>query len=653
MLVRDTCCRSVYCISCAIALFWSFQAPADDLPFLAETTFIEENPIISTASRLPQTVREAPVAVTVIDRQMIEASGAQSLPEVLRLVPGFIVWSPDGHTTSVTNHGLADGLAREIQVLVDGRSVIAPVQGGAPWHTLSVKLEDVDHIEVVRGPNAATFGANSFLGVINIVTKHASQDGGISAVIGAGSRQARKLHLRMGDKHGRLDHRFRIDYRGDDGFEEPDGAQDTDFKRVLDLATRFDYLAQNGDRWELQFGIQANELGAFGEPGPGSIVPPRSVDGVSDFELIRWIRRGTDGAPLSLRFSHDGSRVRDTYVSGPLPFVGPITISEDISQERFSVELEKHIWLSDTLHAVVGGEIREDRIDSDFLFAATGGKVDNSLVSAFGNFEWRASSKWLLQGGAMYEDFDIGGDSVSPRIAVNFFPNDRSAWRISVSKATRAVFPNEEMSSTILGGIFSLFESSGGLEKPEIVSHEIGYLGRVPEWNLSVDARVFHDQVTNLVTLFINNNGIPDLRNSDDATLRGVDFQLTRHFGEADRMILGYAYVEIDSTDRSQFDVKFSESGPRHNLHLLLSKGFSHGWSGSMGYYYWSKTTTLLNTQVPSANRLDLRLAKDFKLGQGTRAQIALVLQNLLDDHVEGPFQDVGRRGFLEFRLRP
>lgn len=642
--------RSFQIVLSLTTLSWVLHVNADDLPFLSETAFVEEDPVIFSASRLPQTLRESPVAVTVIDRQMIEASGAQSLPEVFRLVPGFIVGSVNGNRASVTNHGLADGVAREMQVLVDGVVVYIPGVGGTYWHRLPVKLEDVDHIEVVRGPNAATFGANSFLGVINIITKHASQDEGASVSVGAGSRDARKLHLRFGGTHGRLSHRFRLDHRGDDGFKEPAGSPDTDHKRTVDIGTRFDYLAESGDQWEMQFGLSANQTGTGSTTGLASLYdPPRSFDGFYDYEIVRWSSGRSSTGPVSVRFSRTARKIEDTYLSNPFPIIGAIVLSDDSLTERYSIELEKHLLPSDSLHAVFGGELRQDRIESDFLFAHRGGEVEDNLLSVFGNLEWWVNPQWLVQAGAMYEDFDIGGESLSPRFAVNYLPNDRDAFRVSVSKATRVVFPFEEHSRITFGNLFILLNASGGLEPPEIVSHEIGYVGRIPEWRMAIDARLYYDEVKDLITFFVNDSFLLDLRNSDDATLKGVDFQISRLFGEDDRVILGFSHVDIDSTDQG---AEFSRSGPRNNVHLLLIKQLSHGWTGSMAYYHLSKMQFTDSDKVPPVNRVDLRAARNFSLGGGMRGQFALVLQNVLDDHLDySTGNDVGKRAFLELRL--
>ena len=117
--------------------------------------------------------------MTVIDREMIKASGFRTVPELMRLVPGMYVGFADANRPVVSLHGSADEYAHRMQILIDGRSVYLPPFGGVSWADLPLQIEDIERIEVVRGPSSASHGTNSFYGVINIITRDAlSQIGG-------------------------------------------------------------------------------------------------------------------------------------------------------------------------------------------------------------------------------------------------------------------------------------------------------------------------------------------------------------------------------------------------------------------------------------------------------------------------------------------
>ncbi|MEQ1662721.1 MAG: TonB-dependent receptor plug domain-containing protein, partial [Thiobacillus sp.] len=155
---------------------------------VTEADFLDDLPVVLSASRLSQPVSDAPAAVSVIDQDMIRASGFRDIPDLLRLVPGFSVAYTRDNSWAVGYHGLADAFSRRFQVLVDGRSIYNPAFGSVNWSELPLVIDDIERIEVVRGPNAATYGANAFFAVINIITKHASQTPGVFASLQAGEQ---------------------------------------------------------------------------------------------------------------------------------------------------------------------------------------------------------------------------------------------------------------------------------------------------------------------------------------------------------------------------------------------------------------------------------------------------------------------------------
>ena len=177
-----------------------------------EAAFLSELPVVLSATRLKQSRHETPAAVTVIDRHMIEASGARTLVDVLRLVPGMMTGYATGNHQVVSYHGMADEFARRMQVLVDGRSVYQPDFGGVSWSSLPLALEDIDRIEVIRGPNSVAYGTNSFLGVISIITRHAAEEQGTYTKLTRGSDDIGDALLRHGGRKGHLDYRVTFKY---------------------------------------------------------------------------------------------------------------------------------------------------------------------------------------------------------------------------------------------------------------------------------------------------------------------------------------------------------------------------------------------------------------------------------------------------------
>ena len=173
------------------------SAWAADYP--SEQDYLRELPVVLSASRLSQPISETPNAMTVIDRDMIVASGARNIADVFKLVPSMYVGYENGHTPIVSYRGITDGYARRMQVLVDGRSISLPIFGQVDWAELPVDIGDIDRIEVVRGPSAASHGSNSVQGVINILTRQASGVPGVQASVSKGDAGVSDVSARFGE----------------------------------------------------------------------------------------------------------------------------------------------------------------------------------------------------------------------------------------------------------------------------------------------------------------------------------------------------------------------------------------------------------------------------------------------------------------------
>ncbi len=142
---------------------------------------------ISTVSKTDQKLSQTPSAVFVISQKDIANSGATSIPDLLRMVPGMDVAQIGANTWAISARGLNGRFSNELQVMVDGRSVYTPTFGGVFWDILDMPLEDIDRIEVIRGSASSVWGANAVNGVVNIITKTSAETRGGLVVAGAGN----------------------------------------------------------------------------------------------------------------------------------------------------------------------------------------------------------------------------------------------------------------------------------------------------------------------------------------------------------------------------------------------------------------------------------------------------------------------------------
>ncbi|MDE1545544.1 TonB-dependent receptor plug domain-containing protein [Dechloromonas agitata] len=190
-----------------------------------ENIFFSSLPLVASVSRLPQQLSETPASVTIIDQEMIRASGMRTVEDLLRLVPGFQVTSHNQDPANVVYHGLNTGLSGDeygsrVQVLVDGRSQYSPLfKSGVNWNLLPVALENIERIEVIRGSNTVSYGSNAFMGVVNIITMDPALTKGWQVSANHGNNGIRDEMVRWGESIG--DANVRLTYRSlqDDGFQ--------------------------------------------------------------------------------------------------------------------------------------------------------------------------------------------------------------------------------------------------------------------------------------------------------------------------------------------------------------------------------------------------------------------------------------------------
>ena len=209
-------------------------------------------PQVLTPVRLKQPRTEVPASVTVIDRDLIEATGLRDLPEILRLVPGMAVGARSGWDSVVSYHGTNRRNSRRMQVLIDGRSVYQAGLATIEWSDIPVALEDIERIEVTRGPDTAAYGANAFLGIINIITKHPDDSERLRVKATYGSSATENYYASTSGNIQDSSYRLTLSKRRDNGFDRrDDGTEREDSKDPYFINGR--WLLASSDSWNLGF----------------------------------------------------------------------------------------------------------------------------------------------------------------------------------------------------------------------------------------------------------------------------------------------------------------------------------------------------------------------------------------------------------------
>ena len=322
---------------------------------LTEEDFFAEIPKVITASRLVQPINEAPAALTVIDREMIEASGARNLVDIFRLVPGFIVGNWSGSQQMTAYQGMGSAYVKQLQVLIDGRAMYIPSLGGVPWAEIPLVLSEIKRIEVTRGPNSVNYGSNSFFAVINIITEKASDMSPIEVAYRTGSGNLKDFEVSEAIASDRFSLRATVAHREDEGVLALYDNNDIDI-----LNFRSDYSEEDGDKWSYFVGQST------GNQGRGDYIDPidvdRDVKTVSNYQHIRWQSAATAYGEWIVQGYRTYHEYEDEYTSDPLPgYPNGIEIDQTYASRRYDVEIQNTLSLDHWLRLVWGASYRRTR----------------------------------------------------------------------------------------------------------------------------------------------------------------------------------------------------------------------------------------------------------------------------------------------------
>ena len=606
---------------------------------LSEREFVAEFPTVLSASGLRQDASETPQAITVIDQAMIKASGAREFAELFRLVPGFTVsyvTYVKGLQPIVSYHGLGREFFSRLQVLIDGRSINNSTFGGVDWSDFPFALEDIDHIEVIRGPSNATHGIGAFLATINFITKHALQERGAEASVSAGNDSIRDGAVRFGDGFGQFDYRLVAGHRADGGFTG-----------IVDGRTR-SYATARAD-W--QIGPVDNLLMQVGGTDGSNDVgfrsandPQRTVGLNTAYAQLKWSRSfdADNGWYAQLYYYH----FRLTDVFEPLLFPPAPAIDGGSTARRTDLEVQQNFSTGPNLRWVWGASAREDLTEVPLLSTSISPLYVERL---FGHVEWRASESLLANIGAMVENNSLSGTDVAPQLALNYSPTANQTIRFNLSRALRTptVIENQGKFATGPPGT-PRYGPSGDLLPETILSREISYVAQWPEQHATLDLKLFDDDVDDLIDLIGVRADSPaqafpkNAVNGDEARERGIEGQLTWR-PSADTMLLASAaYLHIRSEDLLD---NYSTSAPRTTAHLLLSHRFADAWDASVSIHQQSGFRAAGASEAQRAfSRVDARIARQFEFAHG-ELEVALSAQNLFDNHyTEYRHDDVAER---------
>lgn len=646
---------------------------------LSEADYLMEMPIVLSVSRLPQRLDETPGAVTILDRDMIRLSGARDVADLLRLVPGFQTsTSFETGAPLASYHGGFDAYSARIQVLVDGRSVYSPyAYGGTATGMQSVALADIERIEVLRGSNSAAYGARAMLGVINIVTRHTTDTLGGRAWLATGENGIRDAQASIGWGQDGAIFRLGLDRRGDDGLSGSNG-----HNLIGRLNFRADLRASARDQVELHAGGLSIDSGEGYLSKPDN--PPRERSFGSGYVQLDWRRSLGADEDLALSLSHTQESVRNSFAYSLLSYknqvaalpaganaaliqlknlVAAIEDSVDIQTNgrasSSALSLQHTMRHGSALRLVLGAELRHEEVVSRALYN-TDAALRTDFTRLFGNAEWRFADNAVLNVGGMYENSNISGDSLAPRLMVNWHIAQGQTLRFGASKAHRPSSTFEKFADTRYSSNGVLLKvtalATGNVQPEDLLVREIGYLGDFPGAGLSLDVRLFQERITGFVrsrmyALPAGNTLLPsrpvDYVNDENFTIKGMEYQLKWRPWRDAQFIFNQAYTDINSIDKGTVlpapkvasSLTYLQKLPGGvDLSLMHQASGPVVLTGSSGIY-------------PAINRTDVRLSLPVQWGS-TRGEVALVVQNLGSPYLDfDQLFTFERRAFVTLQL--
>lgn len=643
-----------------LGLAWLLVAPtvlAQSTAGVSEQDFLDEMPIVLSVSRMPQRLDETPGAVTILDRDFIRSSGARDLPDLLRLVPGFqSSMSFEADAPQVSYHGVFGNYSGRIQVLVDGRSVYSSYFAGsvAPG-LMSVALEDIERIEVLRGANSVAYGARAMLGVVNIVTRHTSASRGASASINQGENGIQDTQLALGWGTDSSGMRFGIDQQGDDGLTGSNG-----HNRVRRVNFRSDWQFSDTTNVAMRTGWM-NIAAGRGFAG-GQAPPLRDTSYDSTYVQIDWSRVLSPDQDLALMFSHNREDYRDlAFKPLPAPFFS-VDLDSSGTASNDSLTAQHTLQLGQDVRMVWGAELRRESVTSQPLYNTTEPRVTD-FTRLFAQTEWRMRPDLLLNAGAMAEHSSASGSSLAPRLMLNWHVTPSQTLRAGMARSYRppSVFEtNGDVRYSAKGQLLQITVLARGTIEPEtVLTRELGYYGSFSWLNSTLDVRIFDEALTGLsqrelYTLPPGSSLVAstpaDYVNGDCLTLRGLELQWQGRPWPGAQLGFSQTFAKV-LFPRPPTHPQLADSMPESASTLLLTQQLPFDLQLSVSHQYSKPFRLQSDLFKQYINRTDWRLARTLRYGRHT-GELALTVQN------QGqPYADFAesfafeRRAFVTLRL--
>ncbi|MBI3566318.1 MAG: TonB-dependent receptor [Elusimicrobia bacterium] len=609
--------------------------------------FYREEAAVVTASRRAEPAWKAPVAVDVITAEDLKAYGVREIWDALRYRAGLDVVegrSLDGNRALVSARGFDSEFVAEMQVLVDGRSVYSPLLGGVYWQSLPVQIQDIERIEIVRGPNAALYGSNAVFGVINIITRKPGEGTRAKVSASAGGRSIAKGAAAVEAGTPGAGVSFSVTSRADDGHPSSTGAGDADdFLRLTKANARGRWTPAEKTELELLAGA------AWMTAGLPGLMPDAQARHTQDFQTVRATRDLDGGSAVEASLSRS-----ETFLRSEPVFAGDVRIR---TYQYDAGLLHRFSWLDEAAKSSWGADWRESGADSVQVFGADP-RHSNRVVRGFTHHSYEFTDALTGFAGASGEHSSTGGWEYAWQAALVATPFENHSFR-----ATRAFAPTIPPLTEKFGdyrlspGVTYVGSPSFGPER--VTSWEFGWSGRLLEGRLRPSAAVYYMTIRRYSSTSSLPGGRLTTSNADRAIARGAELSGDLSLGGGRAVFANYTFESItNGKGASATGFEPSRTTPVHKFNLgaraVLPRGFSV--SAVLGYkdaYLANSASRGLTAPVPRHFRLDARAAWAPRPGWELFVAGQELLQDRFTEYVDRTATPRTVRAGVEARFGP
>lgn len=609
---------------------------------------------VTSVSKSAEVLHSAAAAIAVVNQEDIRRSGATSIPDALRMVPGLHV-AKQSNSWAMGSRGFSSINSEKLLVLSDTRSIYTPLFSGVLWDVQDYVMADIDRIEVIRGPGAALWGSNAVNGVINITTKKAQDTQGTYVETAIGTEERVNAAARVGGTSaGGISYRVFGKYFDRDETGNT-AAQSNDDWRMGHVGMRTDWDASSADSFTVQGDLYRGTIGrlapsitVIGRAGPTGGL---DIDVSGGNILGRWRRQIDADSNFVLRAYYDETHRDDPSYHDDLK-----TADIDFQHQSKLSARQEFLW-------GVSYRMTDNNNVGTGIFNVEPHASTDELVSLFAQDQIAILDSLHLTLGTKFEHNEFSGDEWQPsaRLAWNLAPT-QTAW-MAVSRAVRVPTRLErdiavEITSLSPTTVIRL-DGNKKFEAEILEAYEIGYRWQARD-NLAFDLAAFNNHYDGLASLelgqpYIDTRDgrtvIPVLNeNLTDGETSGIEALVTYAPLRNWRLSASYSYLDMqskiagDDINRGRF---LDGATPRHQFGLRSYLDLPGGMQMDVHYRYLSAIRSIPDivdgSGISGYSEVDVRLAKRIN----AQLELSLVGQNLLhDQHVE--FGTPAARGEIE-----